>query len=68
MSANKKATHIVTHKKFYLAVSDKLQHVPAGTEIALDDEVGKRLCEKGRVMKIGEKKAVDLTSSKNESK
>ena len=59
MAAPKKATHVVEHKKLYLAVKGKLQHVPAGTEIALDEKAAGQMGKK--VLKLGEKKAVDLT-------
>ncbi len=62
MAAPKKATHVVTHRKQYMAVGGKLQHVPKGTEVAMSVEQGKRMVKRGRAMVIGEKKAVDLTS------
>lgn len=62
MAAPKKATHVVNHRRLYLAVGGQLQHVPAGTEVAMSNEQAKRLG--GKVAKIGEQKAVDLTADK----
>ena len=59
MAASKKATHVVAHKKLYLSVEGKLQHVPAGTEIVLDEKTADKRGKK--VKKLGEQKAVDLT-------
>ncbi len=56
-----KATHIVVHPKQYLSVGGKLQHVPKGTEVALTPAKAKDLEAKGRILKIGQKEAVDLT-------
>ena len=67
MAAPKRATHIVVHPKLFMAVGGKLQHVPKGTEIALAADHAKRLIAKGRVLAIGEQKAVDLTPDKEES-
>ena len=61
MAAPKKATHVIQHRKQYLSVGGKLQHVPKGTEVALDAKQGARLAKRGRVLVIGEQKAVDLT-------
>lgn len=59
MAAPKKATHIVVHKKLYLAVEGKLQHVKAGSELTLDAKTAKQLGTK--IKKLGEEKAIDLT-------
>ena len=59
MAAQKKATHIVVHKKLYLAVEGKLQHVKAGSELTLDAKTAKQLGDK--IKKLGEEKAIDLT-------
>ena len=63
--ATKKATHTVVHKKLYLAVSGKLQHVKAGSELTLDDKTAKELGAK--VKHLGEEKAIDLTKDKPKS-
>ena len=60
-----KATHTVVHRKQYLAVGGKLQHVPAGTEVTLTEAQAKSLEAKGRVLKVGQKVAVDLTPKQN---
>lgn len=62
MGAPKKATHIVVHRKLYLAGKGKPVHYPVDTEMVLSKEIGDRLIEKGMVKEIGEKKAVDLTA------
>ncbi len=67
MSASKKATHTVTHKKQYLRVDGKMQHVPFGSDIVLSSAEGQRLEKKGRVMKLGQKAVVDLTANAEES-
>ena len=56
-----KATHTVSHRKQYLVVGGKLQHVKAGTEITLTAAQAKSLEAKGRVRKIGQKDSVYLT-------
>jgi len=61
MAAPKKPTHVVDHKKLYLAVAGKLQHIPQGTEIVLAEAAAERLGKK--VRKIGEKNAIDLTKA-----
>ncbi len=61
MAAPKKATHVVVHPKFYLSVGGRLKRVPKGTEVALSAKQGERYVERGRVLAIGEQKAVDLT-------
>ena len=63
MAAPKKATHVITHRKQYMAVGGKLQHVPEGTEVALSVEQGNRMVKRGRVLAIGQKKSVDLTGA-----
>lgn len=62
MAAPKKATHEVIHPKQFLAVGGKLQHVKAGTQLALSEKQAEALEAKGRVRKLGDKKAVDLTA------
>lgn len=68
MAAPKKATHVVIHRKQYLSVGGKLQHVPKGTEVALAAKQGERYVKRGRVMAIGEQKAVDLTPDEKADK
>ncbi len=63
MAAPKKATHVIQHRKQYLSVGGVLQHVPKGTEVALDAKQGDRLAKRGRVLAIGQKAAVDLTKA-----
>jgi hypothetical protein len=66
MAAPKKATHVVVHRKLFMAVGGKLQHVKAGTEVTLTPVQAKGLEAKGRVMKIGDQKAVDLTPDESD--
>lgn len=64
MAAPKKATHVIIHPRLYLSVGGKLQHVAKGTEVALSVDQGKSMVKRGRVLVIGEQKAVDLTDEK----
>ena len=64
MAASKKPTHVVAHKKLYLAVEGKLQHIPQGTEIVLTERIAAGLGKK--VSKLGEQKPVDLTKGGEE--
>ena len=57
--ANKKPTHVVVHKKLYLAVGGKLQQVKVGTQLTLSEEQANRLGKK--VMSIKESKTIDMT-------
>lgn len=66
MGAPKKATHVIAHKKQYLMVDGKLTHVPKGTEVTLDLKAAKSLEGKGRVLKIGDSKSIDLTKGDEE--
>lgn len=68
MAAPKKATHVVVHPKFYLSVGGKLQRVSKGTEVALAAKQGERYVKRGRVLAIGEQKAVDLTTEDESDK
>ena len=61
MGAPKRPTHVVAHKKLYMAVEGKLQHMKQGTELVLSDKVAEKLGKKVRVM--GEEDAVDLTET-----
>jgi hypothetical protein len=62
MAATKKATHVITHRKQYMAVGGKLQHVPAGTEVAFNAKQGDAMEARGRAVKIGAAKALDLSA------
>ena len=53
-----KVTHEVVHPKLYLSVGGKLQHVPAGTQVALTGQIAEGLGAK--VLKLGSKKTVEL--------
>lgn len=68
MAAPKKATHVIVHPKQYMAVGGKLQHVPKGTEVAIEAKQGERMVKRGRVMVIGVQKAVDLTADQDADK
>lgn len=57
--ANKKPTHVVVHKKLYLGVGGKLQHVKVGAQLTLSEEQAERLGKK--VMSIKEAKTIDMT-------
>ena len=66
MAKQKDATHVVVHKKLYLAVEGKLQHMKAGTELTLDDKTAEQLG--GKIKKIGEGDHIDLTGDKDIAK
>ncbi len=57
--ATKKPTHVVMHRKLYLSVGGKLQHVKQGTGLSLDAKTAKALG--GKVKPIVEGESVDLT-------
>jgi len=61
MASQKKATHIMVHKNQYMAIGGKMQRIPVGTEVTLTGATAKAMESKGRVRKIGDQKAVDLT-------
>lgn len=63
-----KATHVVVHPKQYLSVGGKLKHVPKGTEVTLSAKQGERLAKRGRVLAVGQNKAVDLTGETGTAK
>ena len=60
MANTKKATHVVTHPRLYLAVNGKLQHVEQGHEVTLSAAQAKSLGSK--VEAIKERKRLDLTA------
>lgn len=56
-----KATHVVVHKKLYLAVDGKLEKIPCGTEVTFTAKQAEKLLAAGKIAKIGEQSSVDLT-------
>lgn len=54
-----KATHEVVHKRFYLAVKGKMQHMPVGTPLTLTAKQAEKMG--ARVKPIGGGETVDLT-------
>lgn len=59
--ANKKYT--VNHKKQYLSVGGKLQKVPFGTEVTLDEKSAEALVENGKLVLASGSKSLDLTKA-----
>lgn len=41
MAAPKRPTHVVTHKRRYLMVDGKMQHIPAGAQLTLTEKQAK---------------------------
>lgn len=64
--SGKKATHVVKHKRLYLAVEGKLTHFPEGKQLTLTKAQADRMGD--RVMALGSEEATDLTEAKAESK
>lgn len=62
MAAPKRATHVVSHKRLYLMVDGKLQHVEQGSQLTLDK--ADKLGDKVKSLKAAE--VVDLTKEKEE--
>ena len=56
-----KATHVVTHKRLYMAVKGKLEHFPVGTPLTLTAK--QERLQGGRVAPLGDKETVDLTAA-----
>ena len=61
---DKKPTHIVNHDSLYLSIGGKLQHVPRGTQVALNREQEKSV--KRFVTAIKETKAVEVDEAKKQ--
>ena len=59
MALDKKPTHTVTHKRLYLSVEGKLQHVKEDSPLVLSAKQAKGLG--GRVKAISSGAAKDLT-------
>lgn len=58
MATSKKPTHVVQHKRLYLAVKGKLQHVPEGSQLSLTSESAKKLGKRVKPLSVN---TVDLT-------
>lgn len=58
-------SYVVAHKKQYLRVGEKLQHVKQGTEVKLDEKIGARLCKKGALKLKSEADAISVGSNTN---
>lgn len=65
--ANKKPTHIMVHgRKYMRAGGEKLQHIPAGTPLALSDDQARRLGND--VKPIGDEAVLDLSKAEADAK
>lgn len=65
--ADKKVKATVLHKKYYLAVDGKLQHVPSGTEIETTEAAVK--ASRGKlILAGGPKKTVKVGKQSDDSK
>ena len=58
MAASKKSTHTVKHRRLYLAVKGKMEHVAEGTQLALTEDQAKGLGRK--VSSLSGVKSLDL--------
>jgi hypothetical protein len=61
MAAPKRATHVVKHKRLYLAVDGKFQHFPEGKTLTLTSKQAEKLGS--RVSSLVDQSPADLTSS-----
>lgn len=66
MAASKKPTHVVRHKRLYLAVNGVLKHIPKGSELALTPKqakgLGRRVAKIGKALELG---TIDETAEKS---
>lgn len=51
MAAPKRSTHVVEHKRLYLAVDGKVQHVEKGTQLTLNEKQARGLGARVRSLK-----------------
>ncbi len=65
MAAAKKATHVVTHKRLYLAVKGKLQHIKPGSNLTLSAKQAEKMG--GRVQSLSDAATTDLTKAEDEA-
>lgn len=63
-----KKEFVVTHKKLNLMVGKKLQPMPFGKRITLDETVAKGLLARGFIKAFDKDEALDLESAKTEVK
>lgn len=65
MAASKKPTHVVGHRRLYLAVKGKMEHVAKGTQLALTEDQAKGLGRK--VSSLSGVKSLDLEPDASKS-
>ena len=63
MAAPKRPTHVVAHKRLYLAVEGKLEHFPEGRQLTLTDKQAKKMGK--RVASLKSEGTTDLTGDKD---
>lgn len=62
MAAPKRPTHVVVHKRLYMAGGKgELTHFPAGTQLTLSDKQAQKMGKRVKSMKDAD--TVDLTAS-----
>ena len=59
MAAPKRPTHVVAHKRLYLAVEGKLQHFPEGRQLTLTVKQAQKMGK--RVNSLKSEGTTDLT-------
>ena len=62
MSKDKKATHVVTHDSWYLAVKGKLQEVKRGTELTLTKKQAEKAIQRGFIAEISDAEPLEIAS------
>lgn len=55
-------TYIVKHRKQYLSVGGKLQHIPFGTEVEIDEKAAANLVATGKLEEATVKKTAKVDS------
>lgn len=65
MAAPKRPTHIVVHKRLYMAVQGKMEHIPEGRQLTLTEKQAKGL---GRRVKAFGGDTTDLTDTNADDK
>ena len=63
MAAPKRPTHVVAHKRLYLAVEGKLEHFPEGRQLTLTTKQAEKMGK--RVTSLKSEGTTDLTGEKD---
>ena len=64
MAGTKKPTHVVDHRRLYMAVDGKLQHVTPGTQLVLNKKQADALGE--RIHAISDEVVIDPAAAAEE--